>query len=100
MKKAAFRSLRITPDEFWNLTLDELLTMLEAVHEKERELQEAEYNRTAWLAANLMNASGNLKRPVTPDLLLGKQTEYKRIDREEQLQTLEKLQKQFNKDRN
>lgn len=33
---------------------------------------EREWERLAWLASNIMNASGNMKRPVTPNKLLGK----------------------------
>lgn len=33
---------------------------------------ELDFERTAWLAANIMNASGNLKHPVTVERLLGK----------------------------
>lgn len=31
-----------------------------------------DYERTAWLAANIMNASGNMKKPVSADDLLGR----------------------------
>lgn len=33
---------------------------------------EREWERIAWLASNIMNASGNLKKPVSPNQLLGK----------------------------
>ncbi|MBC9786295.1 phage tail assembly chaperone [Heliobacterium chlorum] len=96
LRQAAFGSLRITSIEFWQLTLAELLDMLEAVHENESKRQEAEYLRTAWLAANLMNATGNVKRPVTPDMLLGKEVAAKRVPRTDQIRTLEELQREFN----
>lgn len=43
--------------------------------------------KLAWLAANIMNASGNLRQAVTPDMLLGKTMsktkKARRISREE-----------------
>lgn len=33
---------------------------------------EREWERLAWLASHIMNASGNLKKPVTMSKLLGK----------------------------
>ncbi|WP_279287053.1 phage tail assembly chaperone [Heliobacterium chlorum] len=95
MKKIAYGSLCLLPDQFWSLTLVELMELVESRIEYEQQHQEAEYHRTAWLACHIMNASGNLKRPVTPDKLLGKFTDAKRVDRIDQLNTLEELKQKF-----
>lgn len=64
--------MRLGPSEFWSITDLELYEMVEAVLEEEKRQQEAEYWRTAWQTALLMNASGNYKRRITPERLLGK----------------------------
>ncbi|WP_243237237.1 hypothetical protein [Heliobacterium chlorum] len=43
-----------------------------------------------------MNATGNVKRPVTPDMLLGKEVDAKRVPRTDQIRTMEELQRKFN----
>jgi hypothetical protein len=52
--------------------------------------QEIEMQRTAWLAANLMNI--HLKRRVTIDQLLGKS---KSMTRDEKLEKFEQLKKKL-----
>ncbi|WP_235910963.1 hypothetical protein [Heliobacterium mobile] len=82
------------------MTLAELLDIVEARFSYEKQRQEADYHRTAWLACHIMNASGNLKRPVTPDKLLGKSPDNKRVERKEQLKALNDLKNKFqSKDR-
>jgi hypothetical protein len=50
----------------------------------------------AWHAANVMNASGNLKRPVSVEKLLGKKKAKKQQkNKEEQRKELERLKKEF-----
>ncbi|MBC9786301.1 phage tail assembly chaperone [Heliobacterium chlorum] len=95
MKKVAFGSLRLLPEQFWALTLGEFLDLIEYRMQHEQQRQEAEYYRSAWLACHIMNASGNIKRPVTPDKLLGKSPGAKRIDREDQLKALDDLKRKF-----
>ncbi|MBC9785858.1 phage tail assembly chaperone [Heliobacterium chlorum] len=95
LKKVAFGSLRLLPEQFWSLTLGELLDLIEYRIEHEQQRQAAEYHRTAWLACHIMNTSGNLKRLVTPDKLLGNSTDVKRIDRKEQHKQLDELKQKF-----
>jgi hypothetical protein len=75
--------------------------MTHAYYKEQTSRLELDYERTAWLAANIMNASGNLKRPVTVDRLLGKKDnnrQYKRFrSAEERERELNKILEKFNK---
>lgn len=65
-KRWAFGTLRLKPDEFWNLTMNELLEMIEGyVHEQSRQ-DDAENQRLSWLASHLMNSTGNYKKRIQP----------------------------------
>ena len=68
----------------------ELTDMLEAVHEDERDKYKAEHTLLAWQTALLMNSTGNYKKAITVEQLVGKPEEnkesngeVKRLDREE-----------------
>lgn len=76
--------------------------MVEAVLEDEQEKMEAEYWRTAWQTALLMNATGNYKQRITPERLLGKdfgkkdkKNETKKKSREQQKEELQTLREKF-----
>jgi hypothetical protein len=75
--------------------------MAEAWAEEEKRRQEVRQHLLAWHAANIMNASGNLKRPVTAEKLLGKKRtgtrsgEPVRLSPEEKRKKLEELKKIF-----
>lgn len=58
---------------------------------------EREWERIAWLASNLMNASGNLKKPVSPNQLLGRGIKAKedRRSKEEKAADLFSLEKEI-----
>lgn len=56
------------PDEFWRSTPGELRNLIEGYKWRE----EREWERIAWLAANIMNAAGTLRRPVNAAKLLGR----------------------------
>ena len=72
MKKIAFGTAELKPDEFWRLTLAEVTDVIEAVSEGKIQRMETDYHRTAWLAMHVMNTQGTLKHPVSVDKLLGK----------------------------
>ncbi|WP_155477177.1 hypothetical protein [Heliobacterium mobile] len=98
MKETAFGVLQIRPAEMWGLTLIELIEMAEARSKEKVTHYEFAYRRTAWLAANLMNATGTLKQPVTVDLLLGiDSTEDSRpINEEDRTKAFRDLVEKFN----
>jgi hypothetical protein len=91
--------LKLKPDEFWNLTYAELNEMLEYYLEEEKLVIEREQYLVAWQTALLMNATGNYKRTITPEKLLGKNKnkspEVKEIDREEKEKKLQELMSKF-----
>jgi hypothetical protein len=95
MIKTAF-TLGIKPDEFWSMIPREFFLLVESYNaEMEREF-EVYQHLLAWHAANIMNASGNLKRSVTVDKLLGKNKKKKvSLSREEQKKQLEDLKRKF-----
>jgi hypothetical protein len=95
MIKTAF-TLGIKPDEFWSMIPREFFLLVESYNaEVEREF-EVYQHLLAWHAANIMNASGNLKRSVTVDKLLGKNKKKKvSLSREEQKKQLEDLKRKF-----
>jgi hypothetical protein len=95
MIKTAF-TLGIKPDEFWSMIPREFYLLVESYNaEVEREF-EVYQHLLAWHAANIMNASGNLKRSVTVDKLLGKNKKKKvSLSREEQKKQLEDLKRKF-----
>lgn len=99
LKNVAFGALRLKPSEFWELTLVEVQELIEAVTKEEVRFWEMEYEKTAWLASNLMNVSGNLKKPMDVDTLLGrkkKQQQNKTYNSaEERQKAFEDLQKKF-----
>ncbi len=100
IKKLAFGPLRLKPAEFWALTMTELAEMAEAYAEHSRQKEEAAYHRTAWLAANLMNATGNYKQHITPEKLLGQKkaaAQPLKITRAERERQFNELLKKFNK---
>ncbi|MTV50091.1 phage tail assembly chaperone [Heliobacillus mobilis] len=98
VKETAFGVLQIRPAEMWGLTLIELIEMAEARSKEKVTHYEFAYRRTAWLAANLMNATGTLKQPVTVDLLLGiDSTEDSRpINEEDRTKAFRDLVEKFN----
>ena len=75
----------LLPRDFWPLTPFEALALIEGGASRE----EREWERVAFLAANLMNIEGkSLKRPVTADQLLGRKREVKVIDPEAKFEEL------------
>ena len=82
------------------MTLTDIVEMVDAYIKDQTNTQELAYIRTAWLAANIMNSMGTLKRPVTVEILLGKKLsdpEKKTMTAEEQQQRLDELIKKFKK---
>ena len=72
--------------------------MVDAYIKDQSYTHELDYIRTAWLAANIMNSMGTLKRPVTVEILLGKQLgdpQKKVMTADEQQQILEELINKF-----
>jgi hypothetical protein len=93
--------LGLKPSEFWSLTLVEYNELVDAfVYEQKRKFEET-HHLLAWHAANVMNASGNLKKPVTVEKLIGgnkenRPTKQGRVmSREEQRRKLDELKKKF-----
>lgn len=66
------------PEQFWGLTPVQFFLMVKAHGEEEARRIEALQMLLAWHAANVMNASGNLKRPISVEKLLGKQKKKQR----------------------
>jgi hypothetical protein len=89
----------LKPDEFWNLTYAELNEMLEYYLEEEKLVIEREQYLVAWQTALLMNATGNYKRTITPEKLLGKNKnkspEVKQVDKDEKEKNLQELMAKF-----
>jgi hypothetical protein len=50
----------------------EISEMLEAVYDAMKQEDEMDWFRTAWFTSHIMNSSGNYKKPVQPNKLLGK----------------------------
>lgn len=73
--------------------------MIEAVTKEEVRFWEMEYEKTAWLSSNIMNASGNLKKPIDVDMLLGRKKKAQENkyfkSAEERQKAFEELQKKF-----
>lgn len=77
--------------------------MAEAVYEDEKDKLEIDRQLIAWQTALLMNASGNMKKPVTMERLLGGKAENSdepksengRLDRDEKNRKLDELKKKF-----
>ncbi|CUB09213.1 hypothetical protein BN2127_JRS1_00997 [Bacillus cereus] len=63
--------MKLKPNEFWNLTLSELVEMIRYHNKEETKKVEREEYTIAWQTALLMNATGNYKRAITPEKLLG-----------------------------
>lgn len=97
IKQLAFGYLRLKPDEFWNLTLSEIIDMAEAVVEDEKRKIEEQLWIVAWQTAHLMNATGNFKKTITPEKLLGKSAskEIRYASAEEKKKALEEVKKKF-----
>lgn len=83
------------PDEFWNLIPSEFLLLVDSHNEAEEKKWESYQQILAWHAANIMNASGNLKRPVSVEKLIGKKKKTKKMDKEIQKKKLDELKKTF-----
>lgn len=101
IQKLAYGKLGLLPNEFWELTPSEFHLMLEGrVEDEERFWENLQY-LAAWHAANIMNASGNLKKRIkNPEELLGKKNkETKRGPKyktpEEKKKELEELKRKF-----
>lgn len=90
--------MRLRPAEFWDLTPAELGNLVDAFKWGEERRDEADYYRTAWLAAHLMNATGNYRQTITPDKLLGrKKAQSQPITPEERDKAIQELLEKFNK---
>lgn len=66
MKAIAYGPLALKPDEFWRLTLTELVGLLQGSAWRQRQSLEL----AAWVTANLMNATGNYRSRITIQKLL------------------------------
>lgn len=95
LQKLAYGSLGMKPNEFWELIPSEFLLMVDAFNEAEERKWDNYQHILAWHAANIMNAAGNLKRPVSIDQLLNKKKKAQKMDKEIQKQKLNELKKQF-----
>ncbi|MCW2279110.1 phage tail assembly chaperone [Heliophilum fasciatum] len=97
IKMIAFGVLSLRPHEMWAITLTELIEMADAYGKETVRRMESEYHRTAWLSANLMNTMGTLKRPVTVDMLLGREKDDSEIQTsEDRKQAFQELLEKFN----
>ena len=70
----ALKLLPIKPDDYWRLTIAEFSEMLTGVAHR----QEADWERTAWLATMVINISQkSVKKAVTVDQLLNRKRAYR-----------------------
>lgn len=101
MKRWAFGTLKLKPDEFWKLSFSELVEMMRYHNEEEARRTEKEEFMTAWQTALLMNATGNYKRAITPEKLLGldkngeKKQSTQEVNKEEKNNKLSSLKDKF-----
>jgi hypothetical protein len=79
----------IMPNEFYDLMPSEIFVCINAYSKR----QEIEWNRTAWLAANIMNMY--LRKPVTPDKLLGKNQKTKIVDINKAREEYQEIKRKF-----
>lgn len=71
----AYECLGLLPFQFWMLTPAEFDKMMQGYSRRE----EREWERTAWLAAHIVNMSGKMtKKDVTIDILLGRKPRKKK----------------------
>lgn len=76
MKVLAFGFLRLKPDEFWEMTYEELCDMVMAFQKVEEYEFRKLYRFGAWHAANVMSV--HTKKPVKPEKLFNEE----KLDRE------------------
>lgn len=74
--------------------------MLEAVNADEKDKFDADHRLLAWQTALLMNATGNYKKTIKVETLLGETAEdvkgeNNRVDRDEKNRKLEELKNKF-----
>jgi hypothetical protein len=74
--------------------------MADAFEKEETRKTEQMHHLAAWVSANIMNASGNLKKPVSVEKLLGKKGQRNRkigetLSPEEKKRRLEALKAKF-----
>ena len=74
--------------------------MYEAVTSDDGEQFDADHHLLAWQTALLMNATGNYKKQIKPDMLIGKPDDDKgeepnRLDRDEKNKKLDELKNKF-----
>ncbi|WP_179865958.1 phage tail assembly chaperone [Bacillus pseudomycoides] len=103
MKRWGFGTLKLKPNEFWSLTIWELIEMMRYHNEEEAQKLEREEYRIAWQTSLLMNATGNYKRAITPEKLLGldkdgdkKKESTEKVNIEEKNEKLSGLKAKFN----
>ena len=60
------------------------------------------YDRLAWLASNIMNSTGKMKKPMTPQKLLGKDSKKDVFvpDKADQVLELRLIQNEISRGRN
>lgn len=83
--------MELKPSEFWVLTPVEFSLLVEARSEKDNQNWDVFHQFLAWHASNVMNASGNLKKQITPEKLLSK----KKTKRTDKNQTTEQDRKKY-----
>ena len=100
-----FGVLRLSYSDFWGITLEELVTMYQAVSKDEKDKFEADHQLTAWQTALLMNATGNFKKKIKLTDLIGEKEEKKKpdaevteINREEKNRKLSELKSKFSQE--
>jgi hypothetical protein len=76
--------------------------MVEAVKQDEEDKFQGEFHLFGWQTAHLMNSSGNYKKRITLDALIGKPKEETdksedRLDRDEKNKQMTELKEKFGK---
>jgi hypothetical protein len=66
LKHYGYGMLKLKPDEFWNMTLNDLLDMTMGHLEQVKLTDDMEMQRLSWQTSLLMNATGNFKKKIKP----------------------------------
>lgn len=97
----------MTPETFWGITLAEIVEITEAIYFDSQQRTDSDLEITAWQTSLLMNATGNFKKQITPEMLLkkdknksdegGDQPKSNKLDKEEKDKLVKDLLAKFEK---
>lgn len=81
--------------EFWQSTPKEITELYQGFQVREQR----HFESLAWLASHIINYTGHLKKAITPDTLLNRNSEKEKpkLSREDELLQLQRIEEEFNK---